>query len=830
MTRPHSQLKVAALSSIAVFFFLLASTFAVTPPTETILHTFSQEPNGAFSEAGLVADAAGNLYGTTNRGGAYGVVFRLSRNSQGKWAETVIHNFTGGNGGPDGSRPSTAVIFDAAGNLYGTTQSGGAHNCGTVFKLAPVASGPWKETILHAFACYPTDGASPAGSLIFDSAGNLYGVTNIGGSGGCGDGYSTYGCGAIYELSPTSGGYTETVIYSFPGNNFSEGNPAGRLAFDQSGNLYGTAQTGGPSSNCYYYGCGTVFQLTKGSAGWTESTIYSFGGLTDGDSPQSGVIFDSAGNLYGTTQGYWGYGSVFELSPNSDGSWSETTLYNSNINSWTYAGVVFDAAGNLYGTSVSGAPGSNLGSIFELSHGSSGWTETTLYSFTGAKDGEVPFATPLRDSAGNLYVTTAAAGVGAGSVFELSPASGGTWTGTALYDFPVTTEGLIPYSGLVADGAGNYYGTTTVGGTKSYGSVFKLTPNGTGGWKETILYNFLGTTGANGDGSFPIGNLLLDESGNIYGTTQLGGNVGQNCFDVNAEQCGTVFKLSPNGNGTYTESILHYFTGYTNADGANPSAGLIMDESGNLYGTTKFGGVHDAGTAFMLAPTSSGPWTETILDSFGASITDATNPSGPLTRDSQGNLYGSADAIHSGGQATVFRLSPSGSSWTESILFTFATQNNGYDPEGGVILDSSGNLYGTAYRGGIYQAGLVYKLTPSSGTWTESVLYNFKAVDGDGGFPQAGLVFDGAGNLYGTTLYGGLYLNGLCNNIGCGTVFELSPASNGSWRERVLHRFAAAQDGVQPYAGVTLDSAGNAYGTASAAGAGASGIVFEIKP
>jgi uncharacterized repeat protein (TIGR03803 family) len=824
MTRHHSIL--AAPSLIAC---LLALTLAASAATETVLHSFSQQPRGATSRAGLVSDTAGNLYGTTSRGGAFGVVFRLSPNAHGQWTQTVLHNFTGGYTGPDGTYPQTSLTFDSAGNLYGTTQGGGTYGCGTVYKLTPVTTGPWKESILHSFACYPSDGSNPDGSLIFDSAGNLYGVTYVGGSGGCGDGYSTYGCGTVYELSPTSGGYVETILYSFITGNSFEGNPAGPLVFDKSGNLYGTAQTGGTGAGCYYYGCGTVFKLTKGTSGWTESTIYDFTGVNDGDTPGAGVTFDTAGNLYGTTEGYWGYGSIFELSPNSDGSWAETTLFSSDPNySSFYGGVIFDTAGNLYATALDNVSNSctgGCGEILELSHGSSGWTKTTLYSFTGGKDGDAPYATLLRDSGGNLYTTTSAGANGAGSVFKLAPASGGAWKGTVLYDFPVNNEGTVPYSGLLADGAGNYYGTTTAGGTASSGTVYKLSPTSTGGWKETVIYNF---TNTNGDGAYPLGNLLLDAAGNLYGTTQLGGMFTFNCFDVNSEQCGTVFKLSPKGDGTWTESILHTFTGYNSGDGANPSAGLIMDSSGNLYGTTRYGGTHDGGTAFLLTPSSGGSWTETVLASFGNGFSDAWDPSGPLTRDSQGNLYGTSDSISSNGYPTVFRLSPSGTGWTESVLFSFTTQYNGYSPEGGVVLDSEGNLYGVTYRGGLNQGGIVYKLTPSSGTWTQTVLHNFTGVNGDGAFPQATLTFDAAGNLFGTTVYGGLY-NGACQ-IGCGTVFELSPTSNGSWGERVLHHFAAGKDGALPWAPVTLDSAGNVVGSATSGGSGASGLVFEIKP
>lgn len=823
-------LKTAALSVAAsLVLCLLASALASAKPiSEQILHTFSQRPNGSQSQAGLIADAAGNLYGTTSRGGAYGVVFRLSRNAQGQWVESVLHNFTGGNTGPDGMTPAGGVTLDSAGNLYGATSGGGTYGCGTVYKLAPVTGGPWKETILHSFGCYPNDGKNPNGGVIFDASGNIYGVTDFGGSGGCGDGYTVYGCGAIYELSPSSGVYVETILYSFNTANANEANPAGPLTFDKSGNLYGTAASGGSGQDCLYYGCGTVFTLTRGTNGWIESDIYEFAGTTDGDTPVSGITFDGAGNIYAATEGYWTYGSVIELSPNA-GSWSETTLYLGDPNYASfYGGAVLDPSGNVYVTSAySITCGSTCGQIIELSPGASGWTASTLYSFTGAKDGEVPEATLLRDSAGNLYTTTSAGAYGGGSIFKLAPSSKGTWKGTALYDFPVLTDGSVPYSGLVADGAGNYYGTTTAGGAVNSGTVFKLSPAANGTWTETVIYSFTGSYDTTGDGAYPLGNLLLDAEGNIYGTTEFGGIFStQNCNLNNAEQCGTVFKLSPNGNGTYTETILHSFTG-TDGDGANPPAGLIMDSQGNLYGTTKFGGTHGGGIAFELSPISGGTWLYTILASFGSSFTDAWSPSGPLTRDSAGNLYGTSDSALENSYPTVFRLAPAGGAYTESVIFTFATQDSGYSPEGGVVIDSEGNLYGTAQRGGLDEGGLVYKLTPSSGVWTQTTLHTFTGVNGDGWFPNATLTFSN-GALFGTTVYGGIY-NGTCS-IGCGTVFSLTPNSNGSWSEAIWHRFTAGADGSQPWAPVLIDSAGVIYGTSIAAGSGASGVVFEIKP
>lgn len=818
------------ISVTCVLILVLACSAAASATSESIAHAFNRTPNGANPQAGLISDAAGNLYGTTTQGQFYGVVFKLSRNKQGQWVESVLHSFTGGYSGPDGSHPSGEVVLDSAGNLYGTTSSGGSLGCGTAYKLSPTASGPWKETILHNFGCYPTDGAVPTGGLIFDSAGNLYGVTGEGGSGDCNDdeGDPPFGCGTVYELLPTAGGgYSESILYNFTTGN--ESYPSGSLAFDKSGNLYGTAEQGGTGEYCYYYGCGTVFELTKSGTGWTESTIYSLTGLDDGDTPISGVVFDSAGNMYVTGSGEYTYGGLFELSP-SGSSWTETTLYTFTSGLWGPQGaVVLDSAGNVYGTAFGGGNltdcnKAGCGGIYEVSHGSSGWTESTIYEFTGGSDGAAPFATLLRESSGALLTTTYDGANGVGSIFELASLSG-RWKGTTLYDFPDLTEGMHPYAGLLSDGQGNYYGTTTSGGTSTTcgyytgcGTVFKLTPSGSG-WTETVLYSF---TGTNGDGAYPTGNLVLDSEGNLYGTTQYGG-ITNYCLG-GLDQCGIAYKLSPSGNGAWTETIIHQFASGTN-DGGNPAYGLVMDSLGNLYGTTGAGGIYGLGTAFELSPSTGGTWTETLLHSFAANP-DVAPPTSGLTFDKSGNLYGvGGNGEYSTGG--VYRLSLTGGSWTETILFPFSTQA-GYNAVGNLILDGEGNLYGVTNFGGTYGVGLAYKLVPTlSGLWTQSILYNFRGVDGDGAYPNAGLSFDSEGNLYGTTLYGGVF-GGSCGSIGCGAVFELTP-SGATWREHVLHLFAAGSDGYNPQAPVLVDSSGDVWGTTANGGIGGSGIVFEIK-
>jgi len=416
--------------------------------------------------------------------------------------------------------------------------------------------------------------------------------------------------------------------------------------------------------------------------------------------------------------------------------------------------------------------------------------EQVLYAFQGGTDGQYPSGV-IFDSSGNLYGTTEYGGTGTctsagingcGTVFELSPNGSGGWTKTTLYNFQGGTDGEYPYGGVVFDQAGNLYGATIDGGANSNGTVFELSPNGGGSWAETILYSF-GATSSDGEG--PVGALTFDQSGNLYGATLTGGN--PTCDHDGFQSCGTVFELSPNGSGGWSETTLFAFpTG--DSGGYGPNGGLIFDHSGNLYGTTPDGGANSCegsggcGTAFEVSPNGSGPWTETLLYSFGASSDDGIFPLGGVIFDQSGNLYGTTEETGSAytyGAGTVFQLSPNGSGgWTETILHNFQLTNDGNGPSGVLIFDQSGNLYGTTYAGGNAvcpnSCGTAFELSPNgSGGWDETILYEFQGGS-DGGGPAAGVIFDQSGHLYGTTQLGGGSAS--CTG-GCGTVFEISRES-----------------------------------------------------
>jgi uncharacterized repeat protein (TIGR03803 family) len=820
--------------------------------SEKAIHAFDATPGGAFPLAGLIADAAGNLYGTASYGHNLGVVFELSPTAEGQWNETLLYTFKGNPfdeyqyGLVDGAYPQGRLVFDSLGNLFGTTLSGGVYNCGTVFELTPTSSG-WKESVLYSFG--EDNFLDPAGGLIADQAGNLYGAVSAGGGNdydACTGNGKLPGCGAIFELSPNGNGtWTQTYIHVFQGTP-DGATPKSNLVFDADGNLYGTTEYGGlasgPCKGDYLMGCGLVFQLSPNLDGtWSESIFYSFSGTQDGANPIGGVALDEKGNIFGTTYGvYAGMGSVFKL---SHGRWTETTLHKfggPEDGRHPSGGVVLGADGRVYGsTQYGGAVGCSdgCGVVYELTQGKGAWSENVIYRFSPKHGGATPVGDLMTDPSGDLYLTTSAGGDhgcgnGCGTVLEFTQGSDGNWQANTLYQFPYHGDGAFSYAGLISDGSGNLYGTTKYGGALNCnyplgcGTVFELTPSVNGKFVVSVLYQF---TDSSGDGAFPVSSLLLDGAGNLYGTTQGGGRTG---CGSNTNECGTVFRLSPSSGGTWTEQIIHRFSG--NGDGYGPRSGLIEDLSGDLYGTTEFGGNAcngGCGTVFRLSPKSNGAWKETVLYNFGSYEGDGLLPVASLTMDSAGTLYGTTmEGGSSYGYGTVFRLKPlPHGSWKEDVLYGFTNGYDGGTPTSGVTLDPQGNMYGTTSRAGEYEGGVVYELSPGSGgIWHESVIHQFIGVNGDGAYPLAGVSFDSKGNLYGTTVIGGINGGGCGHASGCGVAYRLT-REHETWVEQVLHRFTGGNDGGEPYAAITLDSSGNLYGTATAGGAG-EGLVFEIRP
>jgi uncharacterized repeat protein (TIGR03803 family) len=417
-----------SIARIATLIVLTATLFVVVPGVfaqqESVLDSFNPKaagPGQAF--AGLISDAAGNLYGTTEFGGGgpcnnslgCGTVFELSPTSGGAWNQKVLYNFCPKTNCPDGAYPLAGLVFDAAGNLYGTTYRGGAYFWGTVFELSPATGGSWKEKVLHSFNQNGSDAYGPEAGLIFDAQGSLYGTTSSGGAYG-----SEFNGGTVFELKPAGGGrWTETILHSF-GNGADGSEATAGLIFDAAGNLYSTTAQGG------LYGGGTAFELSPTTgANWIEAILYNFGSGTDPQHPQ-GLVFDGAGNLYTVAgNGLYGRGTVIELKPTLGGGWTDTILYSFN-NTDGYgpngAALIMDKSGNLYGTTYSGGAYNN-GVAFGLTPSTGGdWTETVLHNFGRGQDGRNPSAPLLLNSSGKLYGTTVGGGAHSqGTVFEIKP-------------------------------------------------------------------------------------------------------------------------------------------------------------------------------------------------------------------------------------------------------------------------------------------------------------------------------------------------------------------------------------------------------------------------
>jgi uncharacterized repeat protein (TIGR03803 family) len=396
-------------------------------------------------------------------------------------------------------------------------------------------------------------------------------------------------------------------------------------------------------------------------------------------------------------------------------------------------------------------------------------------------------------------------------------------------------DGAIPENGLTRDNAGNLYGTTLHGGNgpctgddglSGCGTVFQLKHVGSG-WIFNPIYDFVGGS----DGAGPWGRVIFGPDGSLYGTTTAGGE--GDCQAYGYSGCGTVYRLSPPAHMCaafscpWTETTLYRFSG--SLTGVLPNDTVVFDQSGSLYGTTYYGGL-GRGVVYKLTP-SGGGWTESVIYNFGSGG-DAGGPLTGLTIDHAGNLYGTTNGGGSYGYGTVYGLTPSGSGWVETVLYSFQNGSDGGGSAAGLILDHSGNLYSATALGGAGGGGVVFELTPSDGGWVFNLLY---ALSGSGSGPyESGpsdiLAMDAAGNLYGAT-------QGDPSMGNYGAVFKLTP-SGGGWTYTALHVFAGGSDGSRPRSNVVFDANGNLYGTTSFGGTGSCtgglspgcGVVFQITP
>jgi uncharacterized repeat protein (TIGR03803 family) len=406
----HSKL----LRLLTMISLLAGVAWAAT--STQVIYSFAGDADGEYTDTDLVLDSAGNIYGTTVLGGAFGTgsVFELSPSGN-TWTHTVLYSFTGQS---DGGQPYKGVTLDAQGNLYGTAVVGGhfgacpEDGCGVVYKLTNL-NGTWTQSVIHYFN--GNDGYGPGAGLSFDAAGNLYGMTPTGGPNAA---------GVIYQLRPQpDGSWKLQLIHSFTGGNDGASASAGRLLVDASSNIYGVATAGGAN------GAGTAFRLTKSQSGqWNFTVLYAFKGQPDAGFPYGALSADPEGNLYGTTY--------------------------------------YDGA-------------NDLGSVYQLSPGPGGkWRERVLYSFKGGSDGSSSISNLVIDSKGALYGTASEGGAGCscGTIFKVFKGVSGTWKEVVVYRFQGVPDAGFAYNGMVADGAGNYYGATVHGGLSDEGAVYKFIP------------------------------------------------------------------------------------------------------------------------------------------------------------------------------------------------------------------------------------------------------------------------------------------------------------------------------------------------------------------
>jgi uncharacterized repeat protein (TIGR03803 family) len=402
--------RFASTSLIRWVAIALLTSAAWAASTTKLIYSFSGSTDGEYTDTELVRDSAGNLYGTSVQGGTYGggTVFQITPAG----VHTVLYNFTGG---ADGGEPYKGVTLDSQGNLYGTAVTGGGGSCeggcGVTFKLTN-SGGVWTQSVIHTFTG-GADGSGPGSPVSLDAHGNVYGTTPTGGA---------YGVGVLYQLRPTSAGWKLRVVHTFSGGADGGGGSAGRLLIDASGNLFGVCTVGGVN------GFGTVYEVSRDQGQWHFATLYAFKDQPDGALPYGGLVFDKAGNLYGTTY---------------------------------YAGA------------------NDLGTVYKLAHANGHWTESVLYSFKGGADGASPISSLASDSAGNLYGTTSDAGAsscGCGVIFKMARGTAGKWTESVVYQFPGTPDPGFAYNGMVSASDGSFYGATVHGGSNNDGAIYKFTP------------------------------------------------------------------------------------------------------------------------------------------------------------------------------------------------------------------------------------------------------------------------------------------------------------------------------------------------------------------
>jgi uncharacterized repeat protein (TIGR03803 family) len=681
-------------ASVGRTVFHGGTVFQMTPAgTVVVLHTFDGSTDGRLRDltsSAVLADSAliqatdGNLYGMTPSGGLFGqgTIFRITLTG----SYTVLHSFAGA----EGAFPKGSLIQATDGNLYGATSRGGTSGAGTVFQMTPTGT----VTVLYSFQS--ADGVSPETSLVQATDGNFYGL------GG--------GPSKAFKITPAG---VFTVLHTFLGGSVYGLIPTSALTQATDGNLYGTTRFGGASNG------GTVYKMTLDG---TVTVLHSFAHETFPPSA-SALIQATDGNLYGTNfnsafAGSSVGGTAFRLS--LGGTFTVLHSFDSAAEGRPF-GALFQATnGDLYGVAKSldlllnSAPGR----VFRMTPSG---IVTVLHRFSGGNaDGYTPTARLVQAADGNFYGTASVGGsLNQGTVFAMTPSG----TLTVSHAFDGVNTGATPNAGLIQGTDGNFYGTSSRGGTADHGTVFQMTPTG------TVTAQSLSNAG------FPLAAVIQATDGNFYGTTA-GGDASSNK--------GTVFKMTAAGIVT----VLHVFNF---EEGAFPQASLIQATDGNFYGTlsTRVSG-GCCGAVFRM--TAAG--TVTIVHVFSG--TDGATPTGALLQTPDGNLYGTAygggyGCARTGGCGTIFKISFAAPGGSFTVLHTFdGGSKDGAHPYAGLIRASDGNFYGTTTAGGAFDLGTVFQMTPEG---TITLLHSFTGPDGS--FPAAALMQGTDGQLYGTAAHAG---------------------------------------------------------------------------
>jgi uncharacterized repeat protein (TIGR03803 family) len=775
---------LAVVTASASFLSLLRAAPVYEP-----VSFFEEAPDNP-SRGRLLLHTDGNFYGAAIQGGAqdFGTIYRVTPAG----ALTVVVHFNGTSGAAKGRNPRCRLISDGAGFLWGTTQLGGNSNEGTVFKLNPT-TGALTTVVEFTGVAGTAKGSNPQAGLVSDGAGNFWGTTRLGGASNR---------GTVFRINATTGTLTTLVEFTGVAGVAKGSNPQAALVNDGAGSLWGTTQLGGTPNT------GTIFKVNATTGALMNVLDFPSTGSTP-RSPLSELVSDGAGNFWGTSPlgGASNFGTVYRVNA-ATGALTTVVQFTGDSGAALGRGaiceLVNDGAGNFWGTAPNGGS-SNVGTVFKVRIATG--VLSTVVSFTGnfgAVLGENPQAGLTRDTAGNFWGTTLNSGASpGGSVFRVNIASGALTTVVRFQEGLSNSRGNAPTGTLVSDAAGSLWGATSSGSGTGGGTVYKLNP------ANAALTTVLVFAIASSDNSRPTGSLVNDGAGSFWGTTSQAG----------LSLLGSVFKVNAT-TAALSTPVLFTGTGGS-ARGALPLAGLANDGLGFLWGTASDGGTGNNGTVFKVNIATGAL---TIVADFtgntGAALGD--NPACQLLNDGAGNMWGTTRQGGVNNAGTVFRINRATGAFTTVVQFTGTSgAARGSSPWAGLSSDGAGNVWGTTNQGGASGFGTVFKINRLSGVLTTVIEFTGLTGAIRGSNPRSSLTLDGAGNFWGMTNAGG--------TADLGTVFRVS-LSGAFTSAFSFTGVSGAVPGQTPsFHGLLYHTDGNLYGTVPAGGFGGGGLVFRVR-